>query len=63
MNIESVKLLRDKAEQNIKEYCTANRENYIEVKNDLINEADEFNVLLPVDFYIKYYNLSLELNN
>jgi hypothetical protein len=59
--MESIKLLRDKAEENIKQFCKENDEDYAEVKNWLINQADKHNVLLPTDFYIKLYNESINL--
>ena len=63
MNIESIKILRDKADNNIKEYCAANNESYKEVRSYLMKEADKENLLLPIDFYIKYYNLTIEFLN
>lgn len=59
MSIESVKLLRDTAINNIKQYCEKENEDYTEVWNYVINKVDQFNTLTPKDFYIKLYNESL----
>ena len=59
--MESIKLLRDKAEENIKQFCKENKEDYSEVKNWLFNQADKYNVLLPIDFYVNLYNESIKL--
>ncbi len=59
MSIESVKLLRDTAINNIKQYCEKENEDYTEVWSYVINKVDKFNTLTPKDFYIKLYNESL----
>lgn len=59
--MESIRLLRDKAEENIKQFCKENNENYTEVKNWLVNQADKYNTLLPIDFYVNLYNESIKL--
>ena len=61
MSIESIKLLREKAEKNIFDYCNKYNESFTEVRSELISEADNYNLLLPIDFYVKYYNLTVEL--
>lgn len=63
--METIKLLRDTAEENIWQYCKNNNcENeYKLFRNEIIKKADEFNTSLPIDFYIKFYNLSLNLLN
>jgi hypothetical protein len=55
--------LRDAAIENIKNYCKKyNCENeFTEIKNELIKQADEFNTSLPVDFYLSFYNLTTKL--
>ena len=54
--------LRDAGIDNIKKFCIENKcENeFNEIKNHLMQEADKFNLLLPVDFYAKFYNLTIE---
>tara|TARA_R110002012_G_scaffold255730_2_gene435834 strand:- start:471 stop:656 length:186 start_codon:yes stop_codon:yes gene_type:complete len=59
--MESIKLLRDKAEENIKKFCKENNEDYSKVKNWLVNQADKYNTLQPIDFYINLYNESTKL--
>lgn len=63
--METIKLLRDTAENNILQYCKNNNcENeYKLFRGEIIRQADEFNTSLPIDFYIKFYNLSLNLLN
>lgn len=63
--METIKLLRDTAENNILQYCKNNNcENeYKLFRSKIIRQADEFNTSLPVDFYSKFYNLSLKLLN
>jgi hypothetical protein len=53
--------LRLSALENIKKYCDYSGENFNQVKNDLINEADKFNLKKPIDFYTDFYNLSVSL--
>ena len=63
--METILNLRNAAENNILQYCKNNNcENeYKLFRNEIIRKADEFNTSLPVDFYIKFYNLSLNLLN
>ena len=44
--------LRASAIENIKKYCEHTGEEFNTVKNDLINEADKYNLKTPIDFYI-----------
>lgn len=53
--------LRDAAIKNIKNYCKKYNYNFDEVKNELIRQADEYNLKLPTDFYLSFYNLTTKL--
>lgn len=53
--------LRESAIENIKKYCDHTGEAFNTVKNDLINEADKYNLKTPIDFYLEFYNLSTTL--
>jgi hypothetical protein len=53
--------LRDAAIENIKNYCKKYNYNFDEVKNELIRQADEYNLKLPTDFYLSFYNLTTKL--
>ena len=53
--------LRTASMENIKKYCEHTGEDFNTVKNNLIQEADQFNLKLPIDFYTDLYNLSLTL--
>lgn len=55
--------LRNQALENIKNYCEKHNENFDEVKNELIRQADECNLKLPVDFYLSFYNLTTRLTD
>jgi len=59
MNIESIKLLRDTAQENIQAYCKKTNEDYTEVWNYVINKVDQNNLLEPLEFYRRLYNESL----
>ena len=59
--IESVKLLRDTAIENIKRFCEKENEDFDEVYNYYVRKADKYNLKLPIDFYRDLYNLTLEL--
>lgn len=63
--METIKLLRDTAHENIKKYCELNncQDDFDFIKNDLMRQADEYNVKLPKDFYIAFYNQTVELLN
>jgi hypothetical protein len=53
--------LRDAAIENIKNYCKKYDYNFDEIKNELIKQADEYNLKLPTDFYLSFYNLTTKL--
>ncbi len=53
--------LREAAIENIQNYCKKYNYNFDEVKNQLINQADEYNLKLPTDFYLSFYNLTTKL--
>jgi hypothetical protein len=55
--------LRNATLQNITDYCNRNNcmEQFNEIKKYLILETDRYNLLIPIDFYTKFYNLSIEL--
>jgi hypothetical protein len=53
--------LRDAAIENIKNYCKKYDYNFTEIKNELIKQADEYNLKLPTDFYLSFYNLTTKL--
>jgi len=55
---------RDAGIENIKKYCKDNNceEEFDLFRDDLLRQADEYNVKLPVDFYKDFYNLTVELN-
>jgi len=55
--------LRNAAIENIKRYCKNNNceNDFNLIKNDLIRQADEYNLKLPIDFYKDFYNLTVEL--
>jgi len=57
--METIHLLRNAAKQNIKDYCNKYNEDYTEVWNYCMNEADKYNLKLPIDFYKDLYNLTL----
>lgn len=61
VSIETIQNLRSEAINNIKRYCEASGEDFTAVKNAIYQEADQFNLKLPADFYIEVYNLSLTL--
>ena len=54
--------LRTVAIENIQNYCKKYNYNFDEVKNELIRQADEYNLKLPVDFYLSFYNLTTKLD-
>jgi len=58
---ETVKILRDGAIENIKRFCEKENEDFQEVYNYYVREADNYNLKLPIDFYRDLYNLTLEL--
>ena len=62
-NLNTCLELRNAAEINILQYCKVNNcENEFNLfKNELIKQADEYNLKAPIDFYIEYYNLSIKL--
>lgn len=55
--------LRDAAKANIMMYCENNNciDEYDLFESELIRQADNFNLKLPIDFYIEFYNKSLTL--
>lgn len=53
--------LRNAALENIQNYCKKYNYNFDEVKNELIRQADEYNLKLPTDFYLSFYNLTTKL--
>jgi hypothetical protein len=63
--METIKLLRDTAKKNIMEYCKKNNceDEYNLFEKELIRLSDEHNTKLPIDFYITFYNKSLNLLN
>ena len=63
--METINLLRNTAKENIMKYCIQNNcENeYDDFEKELLRQADEFNLLLPLDFYKEFYNKSLTLLN
>jgi hypothetical protein len=55
--------LRNAAIQNITDYCNKNNcpEQFNEIKKELILQAEkDNNELIPIEFYRKFYNLSIE---
>jgi hypothetical protein len=53
--------LREAAIENIINYCKKYNYNFDEVKNELMRQADEYNLKLPTDFYLSFYNLTTKL--
>lgn len=53
--------LRTAAIENIQNYCKKYNYNFDEVKNELIRQADEYNLKLPTEFYLSFYNLTTKL--
>jgi len=55
--------LRDAAKANIMQYCESNNciDEYDLFEAELIRQADNFNLKLPIDFYTEFYNKSLTL--
>jgi hypothetical protein len=55
--------LRNAAIENINKYCKNNNceDDFNLIKNDLIRQADEYNLKLPIDFYKDFYNLTVDL--
>lgn len=53
--------LRNAAIENIQNYCKKYDENFEEIYKYLIIEADEYNLKLPIDFYLSFYNLTTKL--
>ena len=58
-------MLRDAAKENILKYCQENDclHEYKLFESELIRQSDEFNLKLPIDFYLEFYNKSLTLLN
>ena len=54
--------LRNAAIENIQNYCKKYNKNFDEVKNELIRQADEYNLKLPTEFYLSFYNLTTKLD-
>ncbi len=55
--------LRNAAIQNITDYCNKNNcmEQFNSIKKELILQAEkDNNELIPIEFYRKFYNLSIE---
>jgi hypothetical protein len=54
---------RDAAIENINKYCKNNNceNDFNLIKNDLIRQADKYNLKLPIDFYKDFYNLTVDL--
>ena len=57
--METIHLLRNASQNNIKEYCAKYNEDYNEVWNYCVIKADEYNLKTPLDFYKDLYNLTL----
>ena len=56
-------MLRDAAHENLKKYAERENADFNEVKKYITLKADENNTLIPIDFYARMYNLSLQLLN
>ncbi len=61
MSIETLRLLKDTTHDNIRKYCSENNRDFTEVKCQLYNMVDPYNVMLPCDFMIQAYNKSLKI--
>ena len=62
--IESIRTLREAANNNLKKYCDATGENYKEAQKYCVDIADEKTQFKPpVDYYIAYYNETVKLYN
>lgn len=61
--METITRLRDAAKANILEYCNKNNciDEYDLFEAELIRQSDGFNLKLPIDFYVEFYNKSLTL--
>lgn len=55
--------LRNAGIENIKNYCKKNNceSEFNTIKNEIVRKSDENNTLIPIDFYTKFYNLTIEL--
>lgn len=55
--------LRNASVENINIYCKNNNceNDFNLIKNDLIKQAENYNLKLPIDFYKDFYNLTLKL--
>jgi len=55
--------LRNAGIENITNYCKKNNceSDFSIIKAEIMRQADEYNTLIPIDFYIKFYNLTIEL--
>ena len=56
MSIEAIKLMRDKANSIVEEYCIKSGEDSKQVIKFIHESIDEYNLKLPIDFYRDYYN-------
>lgn len=63
MSIETVRILRNAADKNIKKYCKESGESFSQVRKEIYQMADEYNTKLPTDFYKEVYNLSITMLN
>ena len=52
--------LRNAAIENIKAYCEKTGESFEEIKKDIGLRADEGD-LIPINYYIRFYNITTEL--
>ena len=55
--------LREASLDNIKKYCERENAEFTEVRKYLTEKADTNNTLIPIDFYLRMYNLSVQLLN
>ena len=61
--IETIRNLRETAKENIMQYCIENNcvEEYDLFEKELFRKAEGDNLKLPDDFYIDFYNRSINL--
>jgi len=61
--IESITVLRSAAHDNFKAYAEKHNESFEDVLNYFTKQVDEYNLLVPLEFYRRLYNKSIEIMN
>ena len=63
--METITRLREAGKANILKFCENNNcvNEYDSFEKELFRQSDEFNLKIPMDFYVDFYNRSLTLLN